>query len=424
MSTRNNPEAERAAIGCAIQDANLAPELHPDWFDDLRHRKIAETLLRMSQEGKAIDLATVAQETSSKGPDMIALVSQCIDASPSPANWRYWRDRLTDALTVRSVHKVAQNVIYEAERGEQEPAALLEMLERDALAIRRSLTGGGQDEVDLKSVLSELTDEWDAAKTEGKPRGLPTGFIDLDRLLGGLKPQQLFILAARPSVGKTSLALNIAERVAVDDRLPVAFYSLEMSGKELGHRLACSRGRVDGTALNEGRPEDVNMQALAVAMGKIRQAPLHICDRGGLTIPQLTAHVRRMVQRHGVKLVIVDYLGLLRSGEKGRSRYEETTLVSQGLKSIAKECNLPVIALSQLNRASEKEARPPRLSDLRDSGSIEQDADIVGLLHRDEDDIGRIQKVSLYVAKHRNGRTGKVPLIFRREFTRFESGSI
>ena len=192
-----------------------------------------------------------------------------------------------------------------------------------------------------------------------------------------------------------------------------------MSGKELLHRLACSRARVDGALLNEGKATERDIKALTVANGKIAKAPLHICDTGSLTAAQLTARARRMVQRHGIKILFVDYLGLLRSGEKGRSRYEETTLVSNSLKALAKELNLPVIVLAQLNRDNDREGRAPRLSDLRDSGAIEQDADIVGLLHRDEN-----QLVSVILAKQRAGRTGKVDLIFNRAYTRFENRSM
>lgn len=428
MLPPNDAKAERGAIGCAIQDASLAPELRHDWFYDLRYRQIAETLLALAVEGKPIDFMTVHQRMAAAGiADAFQLLNECQDASPSPANFPYWREILTDKLTLRRMIQTAQQAIgdaFEAGRNNiRNPLECLDDFERAALSIRLQLTGGSSGDVDNRAALLELTDEYDQALKNGRPRGLATGFYDLDRLLGGLKPQQLFIIAARPAVGKTSLAMSIAERIALDDGLPAAFFSLEMSGKELLHRLACSRARVDGALLNEGKATERDIKAVTVAHAKIAKAPLHICDTGSLTVAQLTARARRMVQRYGITILFVDYLGLLRSGDKGRSRYEETTLVSNALKALAKELNLPVIALAQLNRDNDREARAPRLSDLRDSGAIEQDADIVGLLHRDENQTGDTQVVSVILAKQRAGRTGKVELIFNRPFTRFENQS-
>ena len=422
----NEPGAERAALGCALQDASLASELRPDWFYDLRRRQAAETLLGMAAERKPIDAATAYQAITAAGiGDAMQLITDCDNACPSPANFPYWREILREKLTLRRMIQTAQQAIADAFEADldttRKPLECLDEFERAALSIRRKLAGSGEDEVDKRAALLELTDEYEQATKDGRPRGLVTGFYDLDKLIGGLKPQNLFIIAARPAIGKTSLALSIAEHLAIDDRLPVGFFSLEMAGKELLHRLACSRARVDGAHLNEGKATERDIKAITTATAKIAKAPLHICDTGSLTIAQLTARARRMVQRHGLKILIVDYLGLLRSGDKGRSRYEETTLVSNGLKALAKELNLPVIALAQLNRDNDREGRAPRLSDLRDSGAIEQDADIVGLLHRDENQTGETQIVSVILAKQRAGRTGKVDLIFNRAFTRFEN---
>lgn len=417
------PEAEQAAIGCALQEPGLASELKAEWFYDLRYRTAAETLLRMASAAMSIATDTVASELNTQGvADAVQLVQECDAACHSPANWPYWRERLTEALTLRRIVQTAQQACQSAMAADQPTDEILENFEREALAIRDH-DGQHTGTCNLRALLLELTGDYEAAVQHGRAMGITTGFYDLDRLLGGLKPQQLAIIAARPSVGKTSLALNIAEHAAVETKLPVAFFSLEMSGKELLHRLACSRARVDGARLNVGAITDAEIQRLTVAHGQIVKAPLHIFDRGGITLAQLTAQCRRSVQQHRTKLLIVDYLGLLRSGEKGRSRYEETTLVSNGLKTLAKELNLPVIALAQLNRDTERDGRPPRLSDLRDSGAIEQDSDIAGLLHRDDDQTGETQAVSLILAKNRSGRTGKVDLIFNRPFTRFESVS-
>lgn len=424
----HDPQAERAAIGCAVLDGNHAPDLRLDWFYDLRHRRFAEVLLALASEGKPIDAATVRHRLLAAGEtNADSLCRDCENEAPTAASFNHWRDTLAEKLTLRRVILTSQQAIadaYEADKDStKKPLDCLDDFERNALAIRQQLNGCNGD-VDNRTALLELTDEYEQAATNGRPRGLATGFYKLDRLIGGLKPQQLCIIAARPAVGKTSLALCIAERITIEDGLPAGFFSLEMSGKELLHRLACSRARVDGTLLNEGKATAQDIKAVTVAQAKIARAPLHICDAGSLTVAQLTARARRMVQRHGIKILFVDYLGLLRSGDKGRSRYEETTLVSNALKALSKELSLPVVALAQLNRDNDREGRAPRLSDLRDSGAIEQDADIVGLLHRDENQTGETQVVSVILAKQRSGRTGKVELNFNRTFTRFENRSI
>lgn len=417
MRTTSYPEAEKAILGCVLQDSACAADLNPEWFHDLRLREVAVALQAMNAARKPIDLATTAHEM--RGTEgIMPLLAECQDACHSPANWPYWREELVEALTLRSILRTAQKAIYEAEHGESGPGEMLDQFERDALAIRQQLSNDGEEKT-LGTALGELITAYES----GASRGLMTGFRDLDRILGGLKPQQLVILAARPSVGKTALALNIADHLA-GQGVPVGFFSLEMASRELAERLMCARARIDSSAFRSGSPNQRELQAFVGTAAALSKAPLYISDKGGLTMAQLASRARRMVQRHGIKLLAVDYLGLLRSGEKSRNRYEETSLISQGLKALAKELNLPVLALAQLNRDSEREDREPRLSDLRDSGSIEQDADIVALLHRGRPMACDPQPVRLIVAKHRAGRTGIVDLVFGREFTLFENAPL
>jgi replicative DNA helicase len=420
------PEAERAIIGCALADPNLAAELRPVWFFDLRHRAAAEALVGMASAYKSISAETLALELKGTGLDSpIALVSECMASCESPANFSYYRGRLADALTLRSIISVSQMAVAAAGERQANATEELECFERAALAIRQQRHGFDGAERSIKELLTELTFDYEQAAKNGKPAGIATGFYDLDKLLGGMKPGQFIVVAARPSVGKTSLALNIIERVAIDDQIPAGFFSLEMSKKECLHRLAASRARVDGTRLNNGAMTESERKRLTVANGQLVKASdrLPICDLGGLTLAQLTARARRMVQQSKIRLLIVDYLGLLRSGEKGRSRYEETTLVSNGLKALAKELDVPLIALAQLNRDTDRDGRAPRMSDLRDSGAIEQDADVVVLLHAEQPKGSEDPIVSAICPKIRNGCVGKVQLIFRRAFTRFESMS-
>jgi replicative DNA helicase len=259
--------------------------------------------------------------------------------------------------------------------------------------------------------------------------GLPTGFRDLDRLTGGLHPGNLIIIAGRPSMGKTALAMNIAEHVAVDQQKPVGVFSLEMSTQELVIRLLCSRAKVNLRSVHDGFLKSESFHPLTATASELMKAPLYVDDSAALEINQVRSRARRMKLQHGIQLVVVDYLQLMRSPtpRSGTSRQVEIAEISGGLKALAKELQVPVIALSQLNRQPEqREGGTPRLSDLRESGAIEQDADMVGLLVRpevyeDDADEKRAKEgeATLVIGKQRNGPTGEVQLTFLKEFTRF-----
>lgn len=412
------PQSELAALGCAMWDSTLAAELKPEWFFDLRHKAIAETIIGMAMEGTQISVSTVAQ----KLPGQFAVIIEAQNACHSPANWPYWRDVLNEKVMLRRVINVAHEAIAAATDPDADARSVVDCFERDALAIGDDGSKAESDVVDIKATIHELTHGYERALSGERP-GIDTGLSDLDALLGGMKPGQLIILAARPSVGKTAAVCRIIESVALDRHFPVGFFSLEMSAAEIIHRMACSLARVDGSALPMGRATQGDITRLAGANAKLANAPLYLCDRAGLTCAQLLAKGRRMKQRHGIKLLVVDYLQLLLSGEKGRSRYEEVTSVSNALKRIAKELQLPVIALAQLSRANDKEGRPPSLSDLRDSGAIEQDADCVMMLHREQTNGGDAQPITLLVHKNRTGRIGKVRLAFHESFCRFEQAT-
>jgi len=263
--------------------------------------------------------------------------------------------------------------------------------------------------------------------------GISTGFPDLDKMTSGFHGGEMIVIAARPSMGKTSLAMNIAEHATVDDRLPVGVFSLEMTAESLVLRMLCSRSRVNLRSIRDGFLAERDFPKLTGSAGKLAGAPLFIDDTPGLSILQLRAKARRMVQQYGIKLFVIDYLQLLHStSRRAENRQQEIADISSGIKALAKELNVPLIVLSQLNRDLEKEkGRPPRLSDLRESGAIEQDADLVGLLYKpksgDEDD-GLAQEqdavpVNLLIAKQRNGPTGEVSLTFLKAYTRFESAA-
>ena len=268
---------------------------------------------------------------------------------------------------------------------------------------------------------------------QGMLTGVGSGFPDFDKMTSGMHGGEMIVIAARPSMGKTSLAMNIAEHVAVEEKLPVGVFSLEMTSESLVLRMLCSRSRVNLRNIRDGFLAERDFPKLTGAAGKLANSPLYIDDSAGLSILQLRAKARRMFQQFGIKLFVIDYLQLLNStSRRSDNRQQEIADISNGIKALAKELNVPVIVLSQLNRELEKDRnRKPRLSDLRESGAIEQDADLVGLLYKastgeDEDGGAPEQEaagVNLYIAKQRNGPTGDVNLTFMRSYTRFESAA-
>jgi len=317
---------------------------------------------------------------------------------------------------------------------EGEVDALLDEVERDVLKIAESRVQGGiLPTKDLVNKAIGTIENFFSRK--GTLTGLATGFTDLDRMTDGLHHSEMIVIAARPSMGKTSLAMNIVEHAALEDKLPVAVFSLEMSAESLVMRMMCSIARVNLRSIREGFMSEADFPKLTSAAGRLANAKLFIDDTAALSILQLRARARRLHQQHGVKLFVIDYLQLLHSTARRsqENRQQEIADISSGIKALAKELKVPVVVLSQLNRELEKDkSRKPRLSDLRESGSIEQDADVVGLLYKpnsgDDDDGAAAEEadgvpVNLLIAKQRNGPTGDVNLTFLKPYTRFESAA-
>jgi replicative DNA helicase len=314
---------------------------------------------------------------------------------------------------------------------------LLDKVERDVLLINQARVGATEIRMlpviqRAQARIEELYDK------QGELTGIGSGYPSLDRKTNGFHGGEMIVIAARPSVGKTTFAMNIAEHVALEQNLPVGVFSLEMSAEQLGMRLLCSQARLDLSKVRDGFLRDSDFERLRAASGRLVQAPIYIDETGGLTIMEIRAKARRMKQQYGVALIVIDYLQLCHS-ESSRidNRQQEIADISHGIKELAKELNVPVIVLSQMNRDYErdndKKKRKPRLSDLRESGAIEQDADLVGLLYKPkEDDEGEAEpgrgeggpvQVNLLIGKHRNGPTGEVRLVFFKAYTRFESAS-
>lgn len=419
-------DAERGVLGAALLDPTqcVTEVVHQpvEMFYDLRHQVILSAMAGLAATGTPLDTITLTNELKRIGKleavGGALYIEQLADACPSTANLPYWLGFLRDKRIERRILAFGArvpNLVYE---WDGEVSDLLAKIEKEALAIRDDDNGS---EFDMRAEVGALIDHVEAVVDGKVEPGLTTGFRDLDRSLQGLKPQQLLLLAARPSVGKTALALAISDHL-LRKGTAVGYISLEMSTRELLMRLALSRSSLSSNAVAPNSLTQAELGRLGIEMTNLASLPLYIADRGGLTLGTISAISRRWKQRHGIKLLVVDHLGLI-AGTRNASLYEKTTATSNGLKTLAKELGIPVLALCQLNRASENEERMPRLADLRDSGALEQDADVVLLLHRGEAN-GPVDKMTLGIGKHRNGPCGKVDLQFRREFARFETPSL
>jgi replicative DNA helicase len=439
-------EAEQGVLGCALLDPNQCigeciEKLKDDGksaFYDLRHQTIYETLSEMFNARLPVDLITVQQNLKDRQlldqVGGIAYLSQLQDAVPSAANLSYYLDIIREKYVLRKLIQTCSSVVGRIYDFEGDVEELLDEVEKDILHVNESRE---QNEVkDVKKLVNEaLVTIEHFFNRKGELSGIATGFPDLDKMTDGLHGGEMIIVAARPSMGKTSLAMNIAEHVALELGLPVGVFSLEMSASSLILRMLCSLARVNMRSIRDGFMSESDFPKLMTASGRLAGAKLLIDDTAGLSILQLRARARRMHQQHGIKLFVVDYLQLLNSTARRaqENRQQEIADISNGIKALAKELNVPIIVLSQLNRELEKRGpgERPRLSDLRESGSIEQDADLVGLLYKEEkgkedeepDFEQETFSVVLYIAKQRNGPQGDVNLTFFKPYTRFESRS-
>jgi replicative DNA helicase len=438
-------EAEVGVLGCIM----LSPDdVMPDAIDrikdtaafyDLRHRTIYEAMLAMYDAKQPIDTITLQQRLKDQqqldSVGGLAFISALPDSVPSAANIEYYLDILHEKHVLRKMIAACTDIVSRAYEHEGEVDGLLSKLERNVLELSTdTIVAPFKIRESVQRGISTIEA---LHQRQGTLSGLSTGFVDLNKMTNGLHPGEMIIIAARPSMGKTSLAMNIAESVAVDQKEPVGIFSLEMNADSLVLRMLCSRARVNLRSVQDGFLSERDFPKLANAAGKIANAGIHIDDSATLTLSQLRARARRLHQVHAIKLLIIDYLQLLKLGARCDSRQQEVAQICHGIKALAKELQVPVIVLSQLNREMEKggkggRARRPRMSDLRESGDIEQDADLVGLLFKEnektEDDYepgGNLEAlpVGLDIAKQRSGPTGVVHLTFLKAYTRFESAA-
>jgi replicative DNA helicase len=429
-----NLEAERSVLGSVLLDNDVLHEIVPmlgvsDFYRDV-HQTIYQAIRDLYDEGKGIDAITLADELIRRdqfekiGGD--EALREIVDSVPHAANARYYAGIVREKSIGRQLIDGATEIIRDGYSNQYTAQELLESAERKVFAIAEDQIQG--DTLDLRDVITKAMDRIAERASSGghAVTGVASGLIDLDDITGGFQPGQLVVLAARPSMGKTALALNICEHASTEGKTPVLFVSLEMGHMEIAERLLCSRSRVDGyklrTGMNLGSREIAH---LTKAWNELmKDAQIFIDDTPARNMLQITASARRLRLRHQIGLIVVDYIQLVDSEDSRDSRQEQIAKISRRLKTLGRELEVPVIALSQLNRAVEsREDRRPRMADLRESGAIEQDADIVLLLHRpdyyDANDQPGIAE--LIVAKNRNGRTDSVKMTFLKNLTRFEN---
>lgn len=428
----SNLDAERTVLGSILRDnscfmdvAKLLPR--PDHFYSAKHQKLYEVMLEMFENAVPIDAVSLGEELAKKGwlmdvggaPSIVELFEETLAAS----NVAYSMRIVHEKAVLRQLIHSSTEILRDAYENTGSADELLADAEKKIFKILEyRLTG---DVTDIKEVLNGVFDRISMRhKRDGTVvGGIPSPFHDLDEMTNGWQDSELVILAARPSMGKTAFALNLVEHAAVDCEMPVLFVSLEMSQLELAERLLCARSGVNGHSLRRGVCDSSDMQKLVDKSEELSQAPLFIDDTPAQTMLRIAATARRLRLRSGLKMIVVDYMQLIEADDRLVSRQEQISTISRRLKNLARELQVPVIALSQLNRGVEaREGHRPRMSDLRESGSIEQDADVVMLLHRDDvyDPENNPGTAEVIVAKQRNGPIGDVKLTFLKELTRFE----
>ena len=427
-------DAEQAVLGAIIINSrainDVSSILLPGDFYREAHRIVFEAMLEMSYKGSPIDMLSLSEFLRDKNlfekVGGVAFITHLSNISPSAANATYYAKIVKDKALLRNLINAASDIADSAFAGSDDIVNLLDNAERKVLAISASHDTGSA--VPVKSLLKEAIGRIEMAyEAKGGLTGLPSGFDDLDRLTSGLQPSDLILLAARPSMGKTALTLNLAANVALRKKKSVAFFSLEMSSIQLLMRLISSESGVDSKQIQRGDVSPDEWAAIMGACDNLYNAPLYIDDNSNINVAELRSRARRIQSEHGLDLIIIDYLQLMQGRHTGSNdnRQQEVADISRSLKSLARELKVPVIALSQLSRSVEnRQIKRPMLSDLRESGSLEQDADIVMFLYREDyyvKDTENQNITELIVAKHRNGPVDTVRLFFDKEITRFRN---
>jgi replicative DNA helicase len=425
-------EAEMAVLGAVLIDNSSYPviteHLTEECFYKQSHHKIFQAMVRLSQKNEAIDVLTLTEELKRMGVLQViggpAYLTQIMDNVHTAANIEYYVRVVFDRFLLRRLISISGAISTRAMQGSEDAREVLDEAEKMIFEIsERGIRKGFEP---IGKIIKEKFGNLERLSERGGVSGLPSPFDELDAYTSGFQRSELIIIAGRPSMGKTSLALNVAQYLAIKEKIPVGVFSLEMSAEQLVMRLLCSEARVDSHRLRMGHIKHSEFAELAIVAGYLSEAPLYIDDSAGVTIMELRAKARRLKAEVNVGCILIDYLQLITVREPTENRQQQIAVISRSLKNIAKELDIPVICLSQLSRAVESRGgdRRPMLSDLRESGAIEQDADTVLMLYRPEFYEGEHSEhagiAEVIIAKQRNGPTGTVKLAFVKEYTRFE----
>ncbi|MHB8501877.1 MAG: replicative DNA helicase [Candidatus Acidiferrales bacterium] len=432
----NNLDAERSVLGAILLDnnalnaaiENLRAE---DFFLD-QHRRVFTQMISLGEAQQAIDLITLTEELHRRG-DLEAAggapyLASLADGMPKVSNIEHYARIVKEKALLRNLIHATHNIQQRAFEGEDGADTILDNAESSIFALAEDRVKAGL--IPVKDIVRDNFERLEKIFREGKSiTGVPTGYVELDKLTSGLQSSELLILAARPSQGKTALALNLAENIGIRGGQPVAIFSLEMSKESLLQRLVASVAQIDAHKFRTGHLSREDWRRMTEALGTISSAPLWIDDAGSISVLEIGAKARRLKrEKGGLALLIVDYLQLITARGRFGNRNEEVSSISRSLKGLAKELQIPVLVLSQLTRAPEREDRGPQLSDLRESGAIEQDADVVMFIYRPhffkkDAQPDEREQTELIIAKQRNGPTDKVRFVFRSRLTRFEEAA-
>jgi len=432
-----NLEAERGVLGSLLLDPDMCDEvaliLRPEDFYADANERLFRHLMSMHEEGKRVDSLLLIDRLKREGDfeavGGAAYIAEVAQAVPYAANAAYYARIVRDKGTLRSLIHASTEILRDAYDETIDPLEIVSQSEQRVFAVHDARSS---DQItNINDLMLEAFARIDARMQGTEGIGIPTGFLDLDNMCGGFHGSELVILAARPSMGKTALAINMAEHVTIDSKVPTLFVSLEMARLELAQRMLCSQGRIDATKFRRMVLSGKDRQDLAEASGRLSQAPFFVDDTPSRSVTEIAACARRLKRKSGLGLIMIDYLQLLRPDDPRDPRQEQVAKMARRLKILARELEVPILCLSQLNRQAEsgKEGHRPKLSHLRESGAIEQDADVVMFIHREEVyhtreeaiEMGVTGQADLIIAKQRNGPTGDVKLAWFDKFTRFEN---
>jgi len=429
-----NLEAEQSVLGSMLIEreaiSKAMEEIRAEDFYRDAHRMIYQSMVSLFDRNEPIDMITVSEDLRQRDQlekiGGLSYLTTLASFVPTAANVYYYARIVGEKALLRQLIHAATQIAATSYEASEDVAILLDQAEKSILAIsQRSIN---QAFAPIKGILLETFEKIEFLyNNKAGVVGIPSGYPDLDQMTAGFHPSDLILLAARPSMGKTALCLNIAQNIAIREKKPVAFFSLEMSRDQLVQRMLCAEAQIDAHRLRTGNLRDEDWKRLSMGMGKLSEAPIYIDDTPGIHVMEMRAKSRRLKVEHGLGIIIIDYIQLIQGTSRSENRQQEISEISRSLKALARELKVPIIALSQLSRAVESRAdKRPMLSDLRESGSLEQDADLVAFIYREEyyDPKPENENITeVIISKHRNGPVGKVELHFYKEYAKFVSKS-